>query len=48
MMSSMLEMERLSLCQENALINVTLGHGFYFICYNSMNSIVVLCFPLLV
>ena len=30
MMSSMLEMERLSPCQENAPINVTLGHRVLF------------------
>ena len=30
MMSFMLEIERLSLCQGNALIDVTLGHGVLF------------------
>ena len=49
MLSFMLEMERLSLSQGNALIDVTSRHwGFYFMCYSSMNSIVVLCFLLLV
>ena len=47
MMSFMMEMERLSLSQGNVLIDVTSRHwGFYFTCNSSMNSIVVLCFPL--